>query len=96
MCGVLRGGSEVRVVLADPETGATWPENVDEFVAVDESGRWCWTGMIPTELQSNEAATMGDLHPITDGTYEIRVESFGAVDAQATIEIKTEGAGNDG
>jgi hypothetical protein len=95
VCGLLLGGSEVRVVFRDPVTGASWPEHVDEFVATDESGRWCWTGVIPTELQSNETATMGDLHPITDGIYEIRIESFGAIDVQATIEVKTPGSTND-
>jgi hypothetical protein len=95
VCGVLQGGSEVRVVFRDPETGATWPEHVDEFVANDESGRWCWTGLIPTELQSNGTDTMGDLYPISDGIYEIRIESFGAVDVYSTIEVKNSSSTSD-
>lgn len=87
VCGLLVGGSEVRVVFSDPATGATWPEHVNEFVSADESGRWCWIGLVPTELQHHEPAAMGDLYRITDGIYEIRIESFGAADVRTAIEV---------
>jgi hypothetical protein len=87
ICDTSAGAAEVRVVLSDLVSGDSWPDEIDEFVTPDESGRWCWTGTIPTELQSNDPTTMGRRHPIAPGAYEIRVESFGDVVAYGSLKI---------
>ncbi len=87
ICGTSAADAEVRVVFSDPETGETWPDDVDEFTESDERGFWCWLGTFPIQLQSNDQATFGELRPITPGQYEIRVESFGDVLISGSIEV---------
>jgi hypothetical protein len=94
ICGTLAGAAEVRVVLSDLVSGDSWPDEIDEFVTPNESGRWCWTGTIPTELQSNDPTTIGKRHPIAPGAYEIRVESFGNVVAYGSLKITTGAVGS--
>jgi hypothetical protein len=74
-------------VILGNDAGETWPDEIDVFVTPDDQGRWCWDGVIPTELQSNEIGTLGERRPITSGVYLIRAESFGTVFAQGTLEI---------
>lgn len=78
---------EVRLVFSNPETGETWPDSVEEFAASAEDGSWRWQGTFPTQLQSNETETFGELRPITPGIYEIRVESSGDIVAAGPIEV---------
>src|SRR5665811_1486268 len=87
ICGTLQGASEVRVTLSDPQTGDAWPDDINEFVTPSELGNWCWTGTIPTELQSTDPRTSGVRHPIISGTYEIRVESFGNITAYRSLKV---------
>ena len=79
--------STYRVVMCASSGWDCWPNYVDEFVTTHEKGRWCWTGTIPSYLESTEPTTMGELRPITSGIYQIRIETFGMDLAQGEIEV---------
>lgn len=87
ICGEALGRTEIRVVLSDPATGDSWPDEIDEFVTPDDSGHWCWSGLIPTEMQSNDPRTMGKRHPVTPGVYQVRVDSLGDVLGYGILEV---------
>jgi hypothetical protein len=80
-------GSTYRVTMCASSGWDCWPSYVDEFVTTNEPGRWCWTGVIPSFLESTEPTDMGELHPITSGTYQIRIGTFGKDLAHGELEV---------
>ncbi|MDJ0664411.1 MAG: hypothetical protein QNJ75_07610 [Acidimicrobiia bacterium] len=87
ICGDARESTTVRVVLSDPLSGDSWPDEIDEFVETDASGRWCWQGIFPDLLQINDLSPTPNFRPIEAGTYEIRLESFGNILGYDTVEV---------
>ena len=87
ICGTRQGADWVRVTFSDPVSGEVWPDEIDEFVEPDETGRWCWSGVFPDQLQSTEPTVRGERRIITPGVYQIRLESFGDILAYGSVEV---------
>ncbi len=85
VCGVIHGPSRMTVVMSDPETGATWPANVNGTVYNMGAGQWCWEGEFPSEMQDPSGAQV----PIEPGEYDIDVLYEGTSLIRATVEVSS-------
>jgi len=86
VCGTTPGVTSLELVLTGPENGDVWPSH--EFVDVEsDAGDWCWSGTIPTQLETLLGPNAGHLYPIPPGTYQLTAESGGEVLATGDIQI---------
>jgi hypothetical protein len=72
--------------MKDPSTEDEWPNHVSVIPDVD-SGEWCWSGTIPTQMEPTLGPNAGRTHPIESGTYEFQAENDGEVLATGSLDV---------
>jgi len=70
------GAPDVTLLMKDLSTGDEWPNHVSVTADAD-SGGWCWSGMIPTQMEPTLGPNAGRTHPIESGIELTRVPVSG-------------------